>query len=95
MLLDAASCDAVHPAPRVEGDFGVPDGDVNAEVRLPLLERDERRWVEAAVDMGLVGGHIGAVDSTQIDDNGIRHGRGATRTERRQPKLGAALACPQ
>jgi hypothetical protein len=95
MLLDAASHDVVHPLPRAEGDLGAHDGDVNAEVHLPHLERDECGRVEATVDVGLVGGHVGAVDGARIDDDGVRHGRGAARTERRQPAPGAALACPQ
>jgi hypothetical protein len=95
MLLDGASRDAVHPPPRVEGDLGARDGDVNVEVHLLHLERDECGWVEAAVDVGPVGGHVGAVDGARIDDDGVRHGCGAARTERRQPTSGVALACPQ
>jgi hypothetical protein len=73
----------------------VCDGDVNVEVHLPHLLWDERGWVEAAIDMGLVGGRVEAVDGARIDDDGVRHGRGATRTERRQPAPRAALVCPQ
>jgi hypothetical protein len=72
----AASRDAVHPPPRAEGDLGAHDGGVNAEVHLPHLERDERGRVEAAVDVGLVAGHVGAVYGARVDDDGVRHGRG-------------------
>jgi hypothetical protein len=95
MLLNAASRDAVHPPPRVEGDLSARDGDVNAEVHLPHLERDEHGRVKAVVDVGLVGGHVEVVDGARINDDGVRHGRVAARTERRQPAPGAALACPQ
>jgi hypothetical protein len=95
MLLGVASRDAVHPPSRAEGDLGALYGDVNAEVHLPHLERDERGRVEAVVDVGLVGEHIGAVDGARIDDDDVRLGHGAARTERRQPVPRAALACPQ
>jgi hypothetical protein len=94
MLLNAASHDTVHPPPRAEGDLGMLDGNVNAEVHLPHLERGEHGRVETVVDVGLVGGYVGAVDGTRIDDDGVCHGRGAARTKRRQPAPGAALACP-
>jgi hypothetical protein len=42
MLLDAASRDAVHPPPLIKGELDVRDGNVNTEVHLPHLERDER-----------------------------------------------------
>lgn len=74
----AAARDAVHPPARAQGDLGrgAPRGDaVDAEVDLPHLERDERGRVEAAVDVGLVAGHVGAVDGARVDDDGVRHGR--------------------
>jgi hypothetical protein len=95
MLLGAASRNAVHPLPRVEGDLGARDGDVNVEVHLPHLERDERGRVEAAVDVSLIGGQVRAVNGAQINDDGVRHVHRAARTERRQPVPGAALVFPQ
>jgi hypothetical protein len=81
MLLGTALRDGVHPPPHTEGDLGMCDSDNNAEVHLPHLERDERGRVEAAVDVGLVGGHVGAVNGVRIDDDGVRHRSGAMRTE--------------
>jgi hypothetical protein len=53
MLLGVASRDAVHQPSRAEGDLGALYGDVNAEVHLLHLERDECGRVEAVVDVGL------------------------------------------
>jgi hypothetical protein len=85
----------MHPPPCAECDLGARDGDINVEVHLPHLEWDECGWVEAAVDVGLVGGHVRAADGARIDDDGVRHGRGAVRTERRKLAPRATLACPR
>ena len=75
----AAARDAVQPPARAQGDLGggAPGcgGAVDAEVDLPHLERDERGRVEAAVHVGLVAGHVGAVDGARVDDDRVRHGR--------------------
>jgi hypothetical protein len=73
----AAARDAVQPPARAQGDLGggAAGGAVDAELDLPHLERDERGRVEAAVDVGLVAGHVGAVDGGRVDDDCVRHGR--------------------
>jgi hypothetical protein len=67
--------EAVHPPPRAEGDLSAREGGVDAKVHLPHLERDERGRVQEAVDVGLVAGHVGAVDGAWVDDDDVRHGR--------------------
>jgi hypothetical protein len=75
----AAAGEAVHPPARAQGDLGggaAGGGAVDGEGDLAHVERDERGGVEAAVDVGLVAGHVGAVDGGRVDDDGVRHGRG-------------------
>jgi len=83
----AAAGDAVHPPARAQGDLGggaAGGGAVDAELDLTHLERDERGRVEAAVHVGLVAGHVGAVDGARVDDDRVGHGgRGHELQQRR------------
>ena len=73
----AAAREAVHPPARAQRDLGrgAPRGAVHPQVDLTHLERDERGRVEAAVDVRLVAGHVGAVDRGGVRDDRVRHGR--------------------
>ena len=61
----------MQPPARAQGDGGRVERAVDGQVDLLHLQRDERGRVEAAVDVGLVAGHVGGVDGAGVGDDRV------------------------